>query len=294
MKWCDIPEQSVPYYTFPNLEQTGLVVSAFTTKLYRSSGKLHHHFQPLLRSSSDPEEVACCRQMLLEQWKTDKDHVVSSAQKHTANIHMVTDDDLGPEENRIPLESVDGLITDRPGVMLQTFGADCPSVYLVDPVHRAIGLCHSGRKGTQKQIASVLLQSMAESFGTKPEDVQAAISPGICRDCYEVGDEVAREFVQSYYGKTPEDPCSVLSFQDGRYHIDLPRAITDSLIAAGIPANQIDCSDLCTRCRPDRFYSFRAEGRISNENCALLMILPSAGSDSESSEISAGTPVSDS
>ena len=153
MKWADSKEINIPYYTFENLEKAGFHVNGFTTKLYRDNGRESDFFQLLMRNDSVPEEVKHCKQLLLEQFNTDEDHLVRSAQKHTANIHVVTGKDLGPGEKRPVLENIDGLVTDKPGVMLQTFGADCPSVFLADPVNRAIGLCHSGRKGTQSHIS---------------------------------------------------------------------------------------------------------------------------------------------
>ena len=215
----------------------------------------------------------------IAQFGTDACHVVTSAQKHTANIHVVTSKDLKPLSERRPLEAIDGLVTCLPGVMLQTFGADCPSIYLYDPVHRAIGLCHSGRKGTQLHIGAALLKKMAEQYGTMAEDVLAAISPGICPDCYEVGEEVADDFAADYR----KDPISgewrdesvlsdILLKKTGRYHIDLFTAIVHTLTDAGIPTDQIELPGICTKCRSDLFYSFRGEGRITNEGCALLML----------------------
>ena len=280
MKRIEGPKTHIPYYMFENLKKTGFVKNAFTTKLYRKNGKDNFFFQPLLRKDSDPEEVSCCISMLASQFEADIDMMVPSAQKHTANIHKVTLSDLGPASMRIPFEYIDGLITDIPGVMLMTYGADCPSVYLADPVNKAIGLCHSGRKGTQQHIAAVMLRGMTDAFGTRPEDVLAAISPGICVDCYEVGNDVAEDFIKDYL--SPEgiiaiSDCNVrddiMPFIDGKYHIDLFRSISCSLLAAGVPYANIEVSDLCTKCRSDIFYSFRAEGKISSENCALLMII---------------------
>ena len=278
MKWIDHPGQPVPYFTFESLECAG-VISAFTTRLYDNAGVRSDFFQPLLRPDSDPEAVAFCRGLLLRQFGTDEEHLVRSAQKHTANVHIVAGQDLGPVSERTPLESIDGLVTDIPGVMLQTFGADCPSVYLFDPVRQAIGLCHSGRKGTQLHIGAVMLHTMVSAFGTDPADVIAAVSPGICADCYEVGDEVADDFAGDYL----KDPVTgslrcqsildnILIKKTGRYHIDLFAAVFQSLADAGIRKDHIELPDMCTRCRSDLFYSFRAEGRITNENCAILML----------------------
>ena len=276
----DKDKTDIPYYSFEKLEQAGFI-NAFTTKFYVKDGKVNDFFQPLLRNDSDPEEVSECRSMLAACFNTDMEHIVPSAQKHMTNIHRVDSRDLGPLNSRRELKETDGLITDIPGVMLQTFGADCPSVYLADPVHRAVGLCHSGRKGTQHQIAAVMLKKMTEAFGTGPSDVIAAISPGICPECYEVGIDVATDFINDYVSELPgqsdlygtlSTAKDVVQERNKRYYIDLFRAIRLTLESAGVPADNIEVSDMCTKCRSDIFYSFRAEGRISNGNCALIMI----------------------
>lgn len=286
MKWMDDPIYDVPFFTFENLEHTGIVTNAFTTKFYWKNGRgtgetINDFFQPLLRVSSEPEEVSHCETLLKQQFNVKDGYLISSAQKHTNNIYRITAGDVESSINgNLHLESIDGLITDIPGVMLETFGADCPSVYIVDPVHKAIGLCHSGRKGTQTHIAAVMLEAMNKAYGTQPSDVSSAISPGICTNCYEVGDDVAEDFAEDYKNKTEfmnlssanvlTDSC--LPHINGRYHIDLFHAISQSLIACGVHPDNIEVSHLCTRCRSDIFYSFRAEGKISNENCGLLMI----------------------
>lgn len=301
MKWVDGPELSVPYYTFEQIGQTGLVKCAYTTRFYRENGKLSDFYQPRLATGSDPEKVAYCLQLLADQFGTDREHMVHTVQKHTANIHEVTKEDLGPEENRSPLMAIDGLITNLPGVMLHVYGADCPAVYLLDPVHKAIGLCHSGRKGTQSHIAGEMLAEMERAYGTQPEEVLAAISPGICCDCYEVGDDVAEEFVMDYAKKANgmqdasgtdrenglQDRNRIMAaakklggiakIREERFHLDLDRSIAGSLEMMGVPASQIEISDLCTKCRSDIFYSFRGQGRIINENCGALMLLEEPG-----------------
>ena len=294
MKWIDDITYDVPFFTFENLEKTGIVTNAFTTKFYWKNGRgngetINDFFQPLLRVSSEPDKVAHCETLIKRQFNVKDGYLISSAQRHTNNIYQITEADVAASVNgTLHLESIDGLITEVPGAMLETFGADCPSVYIVDPVHKAIGLCHSGRKGTQTHIAAVMLEAMNKAYGTQAADALAAISPGICVNCYEVGDDVAEDFTNDYKNKTefmkhkadgsstdhtdPFDVSSCLPYINGRYHIDLSRAITQSLTACGVKPENIETSDLCTRCRSDIFYSFRAEGRISNENCGLLMI----------------------
>lgn len=270
MKWINDPAISIPHFSFENLEASGLVINAFTARPYRKDGKEINFFQPLLRKDSIPSEVDECIHLMVKQFGTDREHLVRTAQKHTTNIHIVNQDDLLPLSQRPQLEYIDGLITNIPGVMLESFGADCPSVYLLDPVHRAIGLCHSGRKGTQNKIAAVMANAMKEAYESQPGDLLAAISPGICLDCYEVGEDVANDFVKDFYGAG--SAADHLSFLNGKYHIDLFASIKSALISIGVREENIEVSHICTRCRKDILYSFRGEGKISNENCGLLML----------------------
>ena len=271
MKWIDGPEIQVPYYTFEMIEESGTAVCGFTTRLYRKDSMIDDFFQPLHRPDSDPAQVAACDRLLLAQFGTDPDHRVQAPQVHRTHIYMVTQKDLGPKEKRPVIDEADGLITNIPGVMLQTFGADCHSVYMLDPVHRAIGLCHSGRKGTQHHIVGKMLTKMQKEYGTDPGDVLAAVSPGICADCYEVGDDVAEDFLADY-GSGISAKRIARKYEDGRYHLDMNAAIAETLMDAGVPYPQIEISDLCTRCRSDLFYSYRAQGCITNENSAVLML----------------------
>ena len=90
------------------------------------------------------------------------------------------------------------LITDVPGLTLVTFYADCVPLYFVDRTHRAIGLSHSGWRGTVKAMGQETIKAMKEAFGTRPEDLVVCIGPSICEDCYEVGEEVIAEFAAAF------------------------------------------------------------------------------------------------
>ena len=110
---------------------------------------------------------------------------VCSDQTHTVNVRRVTAADAGKGLTRErDYRDVDGLITDEPGLVLSTFYADCVPLYVVDPVHRAIGMSHSGWRGTAARMGAVTLSAMQEAYGTRPEDVVCAVGPSICKDCY--------------------------------------------------------------------------------------------------------------
>jgi YfiH family protein len=202
-------------------------------------------------------------------------------QKHTGFVHVVREEDLGtvyPDEKPLHRQYVDGLVTDIPDVLLTVFGGDCPPVYLADPVHKAIGLVHAGWKGTLARIPEVAIAQMRVRFGSDPADMYAAVGPGICRECYEMGDEVYDAFAAQW---SREDADLILSrypakdgdgreIPGGKYHLDLREANRLTLLRAGIPGDHIAVSNVCTMCNVDKFYSYRGR-RLENEQAAMLV-----------------------
>ncbi len=181
----------------------------------------------------------------------------------------------------IPAEplSGDGLITATPGLLLGIQTADCLPVILVDIKNHAVGVFHAGWRGTVKRILEKGVGEMHRHFGTRPRDLKAAIGPGIQGCCYEVGEEVRTKFESQFeYGAKlfrevkESDPVREkypLLFLTARApgHSDLPRKIfldlveanRQQLLAAGLLAKSIETSLLCTNCRPDLLFSYRAE-----------------------------------
>lgn len=202
-------------------------------------------------------------------------------QKHTADIYVVTPEDLGPVwPKKKPEERLyaDGIATDMPDVLLTVFGGDCPAVYLADPVRKASALVHAGWRGTLKRISSAAMDVMTGRFGCDPKNIYAAIGPGICGDCYEMGDEVYDAFASEWgeedadrmLHRYPAEDSSGKMIPGGKYHLDLRTANLITLQRAGIPEDHIAVSNVCTRCNSDIFYSHRAH-RLENEQAAMLV-----------------------
>jgi YfiH family protein len=140
----------------------------------------------------------------------------------------------------------DALLENTPGSVVAVKTADCIPVLLVDERHRAVAAVHAGWRGAAAGIAAHALAAMAERFGTRPADVQAAIGPGIGKCCYEVGPEVAVHFGEQ-----------------GRAHVDLSAANRSQLVEAGVAPNRIYAANLCTMCHPGEFHSFRRDRAIA-------------------------------
>ena len=179
-------------------------------------------------------------------------------QKHTARVTAVTRENAGEGVTRpSPETACDGMVTDEPGIVLCTFQADCVPVFLSDPVRRAVGMLHSGRRGTAAEIAAAALALMRERYGTDPADVYAALGPCICGDCYEVGAEVLPDFAPRFSGA---DAASFARPRgNGNYSLDLPAAILLTLTRAGVRPDRIVPPPVCT-CHGGVFPSYRRNG----------------------------------
>lgn len=202
----------------------------------------------------------------------DPKDLVLSLQTHTTNVRLVTEEDRGKGFTRPrDYKDVDGLITNVPGLVLATFYADCVPLYFVDPVHRAIGLSHSGWRGTVNRMGEVTLQRMKEAFGTRPSDVWTAIGPSICQDCYEVSEDVAQEFISAFEGRA--DNRLLYRKENGKYQLNLWRANELVLLESGVPKDRIAVTDICTCCNPQVLFSHRAsKGKRGNLGAFLQLL----------------------
>jgi polyphenol oxidase len=198
--------------------------------------------------------------------------LITLKQIHSDLVHRV---DSPPESQLVG----DGLITSTPGLLLAIQTADCLPVILVDPKRRVVGVFHAGWRGTLKRIVEKGVGEMHRHFGTRPRDLKAAIGPGIRECCYQVGEEVRDQFESQFtyadklFREVKEsDPVREkypLLFLTARApgHSELPKTIfldlveanRQQLLSLGVPAKNIEASDLCTNCRPDLLFSYRAE-----------------------------------
>ena len=140
------------------------------------------------------------------------------------------------------LGEADCLVTNSPGCYLTIRTADCIPILLVDERQRAAAAVHAGWRGTAQAIAAGAVEFLGERFGSRPEDLLAAIGPGICANCYEVGPEVAVQFGLA-----------------GRTKLDLAEANRRELIGAGLDSSRIFANAPCTSCRPGEFHSWRRD-----------------------------------
>ena len=280
----------VPLLHYKLLDELGMVKHCFTT---REGGVSTGDCASMNLSFTRGDEEAAIREnyrRIAEALGVKCEDMVCSDQTHTTNVRRVTRADAGkgvvcPKD----YTDVDGLITNEPGLVLATFYADCVPLYFVDPVHKAIGLSHSGWRGTVGKIGQVTIEAMNREFGSKPEDLYCAIGPSICQDCYEVSRDVAEEFMQAfpehvseilYHREVLENDMQQAGIQqtevpqnaEDKFQLDLWKANEIVLKEAGILPEHLAVTNICTCCNPDKLFSHRAsKGRRGNLAAMLAL-----------------------
>ena len=246
----------VPYIQFKNLSATGIVKHGFSTRKGGVSTGIFSSMNLNFKRGDDPDAVLENYRRMAAALNMRVEDMVLSDQTHTTNVRVITEEDRGkgilrPQD----YSDVDGMITNVPGIVLVTSYADCVPLYFVDPVRKAIGLSHSGWKGTVGHIGQKTVWKMHEVYGSEPKDIVAAIGPSICQSCYEVSDDVAEAFRANF---TADEAADILLDKgNGKYQLDLWKANWYVLTDAGILPEHLSVTDLCTVCHPDLLWSHR-------------------------------------
>ena len=255
----------VPYLIYPLLENTGVVKHGFSTRLGGVSTGNCSTMNISTHRGDDPQAVRENRNRIAGAVGVKPENMVYTQQTHTTNVNVVGTLDRGKS-----LPETDGMITNVPGICLVTFYADCVPLYFVDPVHKAIGLSHSGWRGTVGKIANVTVRMMEENYGTRPEEVIAAIGPSICQDCYEVSLDVIEKFRDNYRKEYWKD--LFYEKENGKYQLDLWKANEYNFLESGILKENIAVTNVCTCCNPDILFSHRVTGFDRGNLSAFLAL----------------------
>ncbi|HVB98780.1 MAG TPA: peptidoglycan editing factor PgeF [Candidatus Dormibacteraeota bacterium] len=191
----------------------------------------------------------------------------------------------------------DALLTRARGPLLTVQTADCVPILLADSRKHVVAAIHAGWRGTAARIAEKAVGDLRMNFGTRPQDLWAAIGPAIGICCYEVGPDVAQEFGSQFACASEwfEGPFEPLSIGDEptpflwlqtdppghdrpkRAQLDLVAANRWQLESAGVRAQRITSCGLCTSCQNDWLFSYRREGRRTGRQMAAIGIRAEAG-----------------
>jgi polyphenol oxidase len=210
--------------------------------------------------------------------------LVPLKQFHSDVIHLFNAPDAEPCRG-------DASLTNSPGLLLAVQTADCVPILLVDPQKRVVAAVHAGWRGTLRRILAKTVGRLQMEFGSNPADLLAAIGPSIGPCCYEVGTEVATQFLSQF----PDAPAYFDEFRTGdepnpvqwlnmmppghqpppkNVLLDLRKANRSQLLAAGLRPQNIHTIDLCTACRPDLLFSYRKQGPQSGRLMSVIALRP--------------------
>ncbi|MBQ8605118.1 MAG: peptidoglycan editing factor PgeF [Clostridia bacterium] len=237
------------------LDDAGFEKHCFTTRC----GGVSEGFLSSMNLSFSRE----CRENVEENYRRIQNAVGFSGnfaltnQEHTDVVRIIE----SGEGFVISETPVDGFVTDKKDICLTVFVADCVPVLIADPVNRVVSAVHSGWRGTAKRITENAVSVMTKSYGSRPEDLIAAIGPCIGKCCYEVGRDVFDGF---------SDPRFFDEKENGKFMLDLPTANKSVLIGAGLLPSNIYVSYECTFCKSDLYYSHRATNGKRGNLAAMI------------------------
>jgi len=262
-------KDGVDYYTIPFLEKGNIARTLFST---RKGGVSTGYFSQMNFSFISGDK----RENILENYRRIMNAagmryelIAMSRQVHGDDVHVATMQDAGKNINAEDAVVVaDALICNIPGIPIVKHSADCVLIYFLDEENRAVGLAHSGWRGTLSEISKKTVMRMRQEFSTKPAKLKAAISPSICKACFEVGSEVADRFRGQFPGHPVVD-CK--SFD--KPHVDLQTCCKIQLCEAGLKAENIVEPALCTACDTDTFFSYRKQKGKCGLMIAAIMLL---------------------
>ena len=209
----------------------------------------------------ESERVQINRRRAVEALGLRPESIYDVWQIHSATVVVVD----GPRAEAPPVQA-DAILTNRPAVTLLMRFADCVPILLVDPRREAIGLVHAGWLGTVRQVLRSAVRRMAESFGSRPEDLRAGLGPSIAGHHYPVGPEVVAAFRQAF-GESAE---AHLSKDGDRIHLDLWSANVQLLREEGL--TQVEVCGLCSACLPQDWFSHRGEHGTTGRFGAALAL----------------------
>jgi len=239
-------DDGLPLATFPSI--TGRAIRHGVTT--RAGGVSVGPYASLNLGASVGDDIGAVeenRARLARSLGFAPERLVTTPQVHGKDV-LVVDEMTAPAALST---RADILVTREPGFLLMQRYADCVPLVLWHEAAGVVSVAHAGWRGTAIGVAARTVQAISE-LGGDPAGVRAGIGPSIGPCCFEVGDEVLAQIPGADTASAPGPR--------GKPHVDLWEINRRQLVAAGVPAEQVEVLGICTRCQPDTFFSHRALG----------------------------------
>ena len=254
----NIIKNGVEYLTFKRLNALDFIEHGFSTRKGGVSTGDYSTMNLRLKSNDQPENIEENFDIFLNTFNLNKNNTVLTNQVHGKDIIKVD----GYIKND---KASDGLMTSKKNLGLMTFHADCIPVYFVDPKKKVIGLVHSGWGGTLEGVSLEMIFLMKKEYTSNVKDIIVGIGPGIEACCYEVGKELHEKFINK--NKKYND---FFQKKSHKYMLDLKGIIHYDLVNEGVLEENIEVSNLCTKCNKDLFFSHRGQGLKRGGMAAII------------------------
>jgi len=244
----------IKYIKFDIFQIYRQLVHGFSTRKGGVSRGMFRELNLGLNTSDNSENVKENRRRYFRELDISGNRFVFPEQVHSDRIEFITEPGA--------VNSCDGLITDCADLFLTVQTADCFPVFLFDPEKKAVGLIHSGWRGTAKNITGKAIEKMIAHFKTNPQNMLAAIGPGVQQNCYQVDVALAQNFHHKY----------LIDDGPGHFKLDVQMVIIDQLVNAGVQKRNIEWDKTCTHCAKDLYYSYRRDATQSGRMMGILGI----------------------
>jgi hypothetical protein len=229
------------------------IVFGFSTKIGLNA-KLPYHFNLSYSIGDEKEIVDSNRKLFFRELGLNEKMISYQKQVHEDKISMVNS--FGSYSQS------DALVTKTKNLGLAISSADCPAIFIYDPIQRVIAAVHSGWKGTEKKILAKTIQKLKDDFQSDPLNLICYIGPSISQNNYEVGEEVASKF----------DKESV-SINENKFYLNLSGANYKMLIDEGVKEVNIQVSGLCTYEYENLLHSYRRDGQKSGRALGVIAMM---------------------
>ncbi len=210
----------------------------------------------------DPASVAQNHERLAAQLGYAPGRLFELSQVHGAQVQIVRGDE---QPQLLRRDEGDALCTLAKGAAVGVRAADCLPLLVADPHTRAVAAVHAGWRGTVAGVVPAALRALMQLSAAPAERLVAAIFPHIRACCFEVGGEVALQLSAAAPGQ------HVVRRDKPRPHVELAAVVRSQLATLGVAVAHLDDVPGCTRCEPERFFSFRRDGKLSGRHIAVIV-----------------------
>lgn len=247
-------DNGVVILTFNHFNKLSWLRHGFTTRIGGVSAPPFNSFNLGKNTNDDKEALKENYNRLISGNEASSFKIFLTNQVHGDTIQCVAFD-KEISQNETIFDRTDGLMTKESEAFLMSFYADCTPLFFVDPINRVVAVSHAGWKGTVKNIGKKTIEQMCSIYGSNPNDILVGIGPSAGMCCYEVGQEVIDQLEEAI----PTLDDFYRSIANNKYLVNIKKANTASIMAAGVPEKNIEVSSHCTICE-ENFFSYRRDG----------------------------------